>query len=397
MVDPGLVVVDKSPGMTSHDVVARVRRLAGTRKVGHAGTLDPMATGVLVLGVDRATRLLGHLMLTEKAYDATIRLGAVDHDRRRRGRGRLDPRRRRRARGRRTHGAGAVRRRHRAGADRRLRHQGRRPACLRPGAGGRAGRAQGAAGDDPRAGGARGRRCPDVRISVRCSSGTYIRAIARDLGAALGVGGHLSALRRTAVGSFDLSVARTLDELADDFAVLPIARRGAGDRSRSSTSATRRRRTYASAAPSTSTLGGAGPHAVFAPGRRVPRPLRAARARRPGRWQSSSNDGSALGVDARSGPATIPGGARAAAGASWAAGPGGRTGRLWVRGGISVRPTHLSTRRRPGPAGRRAHRRDRRRPSVDSGSSGIGRGQHHGAHNVVHAGDHPARASTSSG
>src|SRR5689334_24384068 len=71
----GLVVVDKPGGMTSHDVVSRVRRRAGTRKVGHAGTLDPMATGVLVLGVDRATRLLGHLMLTEKAYDATIRLG----------------------------------------------------------------------------------------------------------------------------------------------------------------------------------------------------------------------------------------------------------------------------------------------------------------------------------
>src|SRR5688572_22716462 len=77
MVAPGLVVVDKPGGMTSHDVVARVRRLAGTRKVGHAGTLDPMATGVLVLGVERATRLLGHLMLTEKAYDATVRLGAV--------------------------------------------------------------------------------------------------------------------------------------------------------------------------------------------------------------------------------------------------------------------------------------------------------------------------------
>ena len=73
----GLVVVDKPAGLTSHDVVARVRRLAGTRKVGHAGTLDPMATGVLVLGVDRATRLLGHLTLTEKAYDATIRLGAT--------------------------------------------------------------------------------------------------------------------------------------------------------------------------------------------------------------------------------------------------------------------------------------------------------------------------------
>src|SRR5688500_16642076 len=76
MVDPALVVVDKPGGMTSHDVVARVRRALGTRKVGHAGTLDPMATGVLVLGVNRATRLLGHLMLTEKAYDATIRLGA---------------------------------------------------------------------------------------------------------------------------------------------------------------------------------------------------------------------------------------------------------------------------------------------------------------------------------
>ena len=72
----GLVVVDKAAGMTSHDVVAKVRRLAGTRKVGHAGTLDPMATGVLLLGLNRATRLLGHLMLTEKAYDATVRLGA---------------------------------------------------------------------------------------------------------------------------------------------------------------------------------------------------------------------------------------------------------------------------------------------------------------------------------
>src|SRR5689334_15958849 len=71
----GLVIVDKPGGMTSHDVVARVRRLAGTRKVGHAGTLDPMATGVLVVGINRATRLLGHLTLTDKAYDATIRLG----------------------------------------------------------------------------------------------------------------------------------------------------------------------------------------------------------------------------------------------------------------------------------------------------------------------------------
>ena len=82
----GLVIVDKPGGMTSHDVVARVRRLAGTRKVGHAGTLDPMATGVLVVGVEKATRLLGYLTLTEKEYAATIRLGQVDQHRRRRRR-----------------------------------------------------------------------------------------------------------------------------------------------------------------------------------------------------------------------------------------------------------------------------------------------------------------------
>ncbi|MGD0560716.1 MAG: tRNA pseudouridine(55) synthase TruB, partial [Streptosporangiaceae bacterium] len=71
----GIVIVDKPGGLTSHDVVARVRRLAGTRRVGHAGTLDPMATGVLVVGVEKATRLLGHLALTVKEYQATIRLG----------------------------------------------------------------------------------------------------------------------------------------------------------------------------------------------------------------------------------------------------------------------------------------------------------------------------------
>src|SRR3954452_7351478 len=71
----GLVLVDKPQGWTSHDVVGRMRRLAGTRKVGHAGTLDPMATGVLVLGINRATRLLGHLILADKEYVATIRLG----------------------------------------------------------------------------------------------------------------------------------------------------------------------------------------------------------------------------------------------------------------------------------------------------------------------------------
>ena len=77
----GLVIVDKPAGMTSHDVVARIRRMAGTRRVGHAGTLDPMATGVLVVGVEKATRLLGHLAMAEKEYLATIRLGqATDTD-----------------------------------------------------------------------------------------------------------------------------------------------------------------------------------------------------------------------------------------------------------------------------------------------------------------------------
>ena len=71
----GLIIVDKPAGWTSHDVVAKIRRLAGTKRVGHAGTLDPMATGVLVIGVEKATRLLGHLALTEKEYTATIQLG----------------------------------------------------------------------------------------------------------------------------------------------------------------------------------------------------------------------------------------------------------------------------------------------------------------------------------
>ncbi|GAA2867113.1 hypothetical protein GCM10020220_065590 [Nonomuraea rubra] len=75
MAESGLIIVDKPGEWTSHDVVAKMRRIAGTRRVGHAGTLDPMATGVLVVGVEKATRLLGHLMLTEKVYETTIRLG----------------------------------------------------------------------------------------------------------------------------------------------------------------------------------------------------------------------------------------------------------------------------------------------------------------------------------
>ncbi|HSX66694.1 tRNA pseudouridine(55) synthase TruB [Nocardioides sp.] len=229
-VTPGLVVVDKAGGITSHGVVARVRRLAGTRKVGHAGTLDPMATGVLVLGVDRATRLLGHLMLTEKAYDATIRLGistntddAEGEVTARGGAGHIDEATVRAAL------AGFVgdieqvptavsaikvdgKRAYamvRAGEEVELKA---RPVTIHE-----------LVVHDVRPGELEPETTIDVDISVRCSSGTYIRAIARDLGAALGVGGHLTALRRTAVGPYTLEHARTLEQLDAAFAVLPIA------------------------------------------------------------------------------------------------------------------------------------------------------------------------------
>ena len=222
----GLVVVDKPGAMTSHDVVARVRRLAGTRKVGHAGTLDPMATGVLVIGVERATRLLGHLMLTEKAYDATIRLGVATT---------TDD-----AEGEVTAAASTSALLEATVRDAAATFVGtieQVPSAVSAvKVDGQRAYARVRAGEDvvlePRtvtvhelvvrdvrpAG-----ETTDVDVSVRCSSGTYIRAIARDLGAALGVGGHLTALRRTAVGPYDLSVARTLESLAEDFAVLPMA------------------------------------------------------------------------------------------------------------------------------------------------------------------------------
>ena len=218
----GLVVVDKPGGLTSHDVVARVRRLAGTRKVGHAGTLDPMATGVLVLGLNRATRLLGHLMLTEKKYDATIRLGAstttddaegdvvatspTDHLTEEDVLAGL------------SQFVGGIEQVPSSVSA--IKVDGKRAYDLV-----RAGeqvelkprRVSVASIEVHEIVGA------DVRVSVQCSSGTYIRAIARDLGEQLGTGGHLTALRRTAVGAFDLDVAHTLDDLESSFTFLPIA------------------------------------------------------------------------------------------------------------------------------------------------------------------------------
>lgn len=222
----GLVIVDKPGGWTSHDVVARIRKLAGTRRVGHAGTLDPMATGVLVVGIEKATRLLGHLTLTEKEYAATIRLGQ-DTDT-------GD------AEGTVTGGAsaagldaGAVR----AAATRLTGDiQQIPPAVSAIKVGGQRSyklARQGAApqlaarpvtvrsfgiGELRPAGG-----LLDVDVSVTCSSGTYVRALARDLGEALGVGGHLTMLRRTRVGPYDLGMARTLDQLAASLDLIPLA------------------------------------------------------------------------------------------------------------------------------------------------------------------------------
>lgn len=211
----GLLVVDKPAGWTSHDVVGRGRRLARTRKVGHAGTLDPMATGVLVLGIGRATRLLGHLVLTDKAYDATIRLGAttVTDDAEGGVVARCD------ASGVGDAGlAAAV-----AGLTGEIEQVPSAVSAVkidgvRSYARVRAGEAVELAprrvlvsGFDVLA-----RRGDDLDVRVTVSSGTYVRALARDLGAALGVGGHLVALRRTRVGAFDLAAAHTLDELAAD-------------------------------------------------------------------------------------------------------------------------------------------------------------------------------------
>ncbi len=217
----GVVVVDKPAGWTSHDVVARMRRLAATRKVGHAGTLDPMATGVLVVGVGKATRLLTYLTGADKAYDATIRLGAttVTDD----AEGDLLA----------VTDAGAVTREAVDAGVRALTGEIQQvPSAVsaikvageRAYARVRAGEAVELAARpvtvarfdvlDVRPAGLEGAAVLDVDVAVVCSSGTYVRALARDLGTALGVGGHLTALRRTRVGGFGLDVARTLDELA---------------------------------------------------------------------------------------------------------------------------------------------------------------------------------------
>ncbi len=230
----GLVIVAKSAGMTSHDVVARVRKIAKTKRVGHAGTLDPMATGVLVVGIEKATRLLGHLALTEKDYTATIRLGQSTMTDDAEGdvlpsaadavlASTVTPDQLRAALADLTGEISQVppkvsaikvngqRAYHltRSGADPELKARTvtiwrLELLAVRP------------VGD-----------LVDLDIEVTCSSGTYIRAIARDLGAALGTGGHLTALRRTRVGPYQLEAARTLEQLAEQFEMIPLAKAAA--------------------------------------------------------------------------------------------------------------------------------------------------------------------------
>jgi tRNA pseudouridine55 synthase len=218
MTEAGLVVVDKPAGITSHDVVGRCRRIFGTRKVGHAGTLDPMATGVLVVGIERATKILGLLTATDKSYAATIRLGQTTDTEDAEGQLLQSV------------SAAGITDEQIAGATAGLRGNiaqipstvsaikvdGKRAYQLA-----REGQAVKLAPRDVRIDRfdvldiRRRGDLVDVDVEVDCSSGTYIRALARDVGVTLGVGGHLTALRRTRVGGFGLDQARTLEDLAE--------------------------------------------------------------------------------------------------------------------------------------------------------------------------------------
>lgn len=228
----GILLVDKAGGMTSHDVVARARRALGTRKIGHAGTLDPMATGLLVLGVGPATRLLTYIVGLDKTYEATIRLGvSTDSDD---------------ADGTVTQHATveALAAVDRAGIDRgiaaltgEIDQVPSRVSAIK--VGGKRAYDLARAGEEVELKARRvtvsrfevrdvreialedvegGFRAVDVDVVVDCTSGTYIRALARDLGADLGVGGHLTALRRTRIGPFEVSDAET--EITPETALL---------------------------------------------------------------------------------------------------------------------------------------------------------------------------------
>ncbi|CAB4859312.1 unannotated protein [freshwater metagenome] len=212
----GLVVIDKPAGVTSHDVVRRIRKVAKTRRVGHAGTLDPMATGVLIIGLGRATRLLGHLALTDKDYTATMRLGqsTVTDD---------------------AEGDVLQTRDTSAITDQQIEAEVAKltgkilqvPTQISAiKVDGKRSYARVRAGEEVELKArpvlvskfdirtiARGEFI-DVDVELTCSTGTYVRALARDVGNALDVGAHLTALRRTRVGPFEVTRAHELPDAA---------------------------------------------------------------------------------------------------------------------------------------------------------------------------------------
>jgi tRNA pseudouridine55 synthase len=217
MTSPGLLVIDKPGGITSHGVVSVVRRALGTRKVGHAGTLDPMATGVLILGIERGTRLLGHLALHDKEYLATIRLGSstVTDDREGESLHIASP-----------ESLACLTDERIEQAVARLRGEIEQiPSAVSAiKVDGKRAHALVRAGEDvvlkPRSVTvaafevrfiARSESWVDLEVAVTCSTGTYVRALARDLGADLGVGGHLTELRRTRVGGWTVGEAVALE------------------------------------------------------------------------------------------------------------------------------------------------------------------------------------------
>ena len=212
----GILLVDKPQGITSHGVVARTRKLAGTRKVGHAGTLDPMATGLLVLGLNSSTRLLTYLVGLDKEYLATIRLGAstsTDD-----AEGEVTASTDASAIGDEQIEAGIVPLRgpieQVPSSVSAIKVDGKRAyALVRDGETvelkARAVTISAFEVLEIRRSG----EFIDVDVRVECSSGTYIRALARDLGATLEVGGHLTALRRTRIGPFSVTGAATLEDL----------------------------------------------------------------------------------------------------------------------------------------------------------------------------------------
>lgn len=225
MTGSGLILIDKPAGLTSHDVVARVRRAAGTRKVGHAGTLDPMATGLLIVGLNSSTRLLTYIVGADKEYLATIRLGAASttDD----AEGELSEAAEQEALD--AVAAEAIA----AGIAELTGEIEQVPSSVSAiKVDGKRAYARVRAGEQVELK-ARSvtvaefelletRREPgaiDLDVRVVCSSGTYIRSLARDLGAGLGVGGHLTALRRTRVGAFHVRDAHDLATL-DPAAVL---------------------------------------------------------------------------------------------------------------------------------------------------------------------------------